>query len=330
MAKAAVAQLMGEADLPGGGVAALGAVEIGDPDLRPMAGQHLLGHDAAATGSDDVDAHGRVLEHPLPVVAPRHAGRGLVRADQPRRAQPGEDARHLVVEAGLGAQEQVGQRALADGEAEQMAQQRRQPLVADGVGVTQIDRQRRDRAAERRAGLEPGRRRRHEAARAARTAAAVQRHPRHHRAHRRQLDLVIDLDRPLIGRAQRRRAMRALLRPRLDLLVRVVVQPPPAPGPAHARLAPQAARPFRLVRLAIARGRQARIARSLRRLREPRLQLSHPLLQRLDLARLRQDDLDQLVFRMLGQRIAIHPKLESRRESRVNILRAATGLSNYN
>src|SRR3972149_9635259 len=111
--------------------------------------------------------------------------------------------------------------------------------------------------------------------------------------------------------------MRTGLEPRLDRLVRLGVQPAPAPAPPDARLAPQPPRPLRLVRLGPARRRQARIVRRLRRLPEPRFQLANPRRQRLDLTPLRQYDVDQLVLGKPGQRLAIHPQLESRRDSRV-------------
>ena len=57
-----VAQLMGQADLPVGGMSLLGTVEVGDPDRRAVAVHHLA-HDAhAATVADDVDHHLTVLE----------------------------------------------------------------------------------------------------------------------------------------------------------------------------------------------------------------------------------------------------------------------------
>jgi hypothetical protein len=49
------AQLMGEADLPFLGVALLGAVQIGDPDLGVIAGEHL-GDDGAAAARATIRA----------------------------------------------------------------------------------------------------------------------------------------------------------------------------------------------------------------------------------------------------------------------------------
>src|SRR4029077_8157242 len=82
-------------------------------------------------------------------------------------------------------------------------------------------------------------------------------------------------------------------------------RPPPArPTPEPARSPPP-------VRLAVGRRRHARFARILGRLAEPRLQRRRPLGQR-------QHQLDQLVLGKLGEIIASHPILESRRDSRVN------------
>jgi len=80
---AQVAQLVRQADLPQVGVAALGAVEVGHPDLRPVPAQHLVHHGPAAGRPDHVNDHLVVPEHPVPVRPAADAHRGLVGADHP-------------------------------------------------------------------------------------------------------------------------------------------------------------------------------------------------------------------------------------------------------
>ena len=92
----------------------LRAVQVGHPDARPMARHHLGDHAGGAAVAHDVDHHLIVLEHPVPMGAPVDAHRGLIGADDPRTAQPGEDGRNLGVETGLGTLQHRIQRALAD------------------------------------------------------------------------------------------------------------------------------------------------------------------------------------------------------------------------
>jgi hypothetical protein len=109
---------MRQTDLPGGGMAALGAVEVGDPDGRAVSGHHLGDDTGAPTVADHVDGHLGVLEHPVPASATVDAHAGLVGADDPRPAQPGQDGRGLGVEAGFAALECRIERALAESKAE--------------------------------------------------------------------------------------------------------------------------------------------------------------------------------------------------------------------
>src|SRR5918994_7563007 len=74
--------------------------------------------------------------------APSEAVLPTVRANHPRPAQPGQDGRGLGVEAELAAPECGVERALADGEAEQLEQQPAEPPVANLVGEAQVHRQR--------------------------------------------------------------------------------------------------------------------------------------------------------------------------------------------
>ena len=78
---ARAAELVRQADLPGRGMAALGAVEIGDPDRRAVSGHHL-GDDAGTTAAaDHMDHHLVVLEHPVPAGAAVDAHAGDPAAD---------------------------------------------------------------------------------------------------------------------------------------------------------------------------------------------------------------------------------------------------------
>src|SRR3954453_12765426 len=98
-------------------MAALGAVEIGDPDGRTVSGHHLGDDTCAAAVADHVDHRLLVLEHPVPAIAAVDAYTGLVRANHPGPAQAGQDGRGFSVEAGLAALERRIQRAFADSEA---------------------------------------------------------------------------------------------------------------------------------------------------------------------------------------------------------------------
>ena len=79
------------------------------------------------------------------------AYRGFVGADDARAAQPGEDGRDLAVETRLGTLQHRIQRALADLERVEVQKQPRQTAVADRMREAQVERQRHDIHAERRA-----------------------------------------------------------------------------------------------------------------------------------------------------------------------------------
>ena len=177
----AVAQLVRETDLPEIGVSLLGAVEIGDPDAGSMTIQHI-GHDSgSAAVADDVNDHGLVLEHPVPVGAAIDAHGGLVGADDARTAQSGQDRRDLVVEAGLGTAEHGIQRAFADLQGKQVLKQPAQPLIADRMREAQIDRHRQDVHAEWRTRLQALRDRCQSHTAATQATPNISLHPRHHR-----------------------------------------------------------------------------------------------------------------------------------------------------
>src|SRR3954464_328483 len=107
---------MRQTDLPRFGVAALCAVEVGNPDGRTVPGHHLSDDARAPAMADHVDHHRVVLEHPVPAGATVNAHAGPVRADHPGPTQPGQDGRGLSVEAGLAALERGIEGTLADGE----------------------------------------------------------------------------------------------------------------------------------------------------------------------------------------------------------------------
>jgi len=108
--EATIAQLMCQADLPGLGMATLGAVEVRDPDRWAMAVHHLVDDTGAAAAADHVDHHLGVLEHPVPTGAAIDAHAGLIRPDDTGAAQARQDGGGLGVEARLGASQRGIQR----------------------------------------------------------------------------------------------------------------------------------------------------------------------------------------------------------------------------
>ena len=80
---------MREAHLPALGMTLLRAIEIGDPEHRPVPVQHLADHARATARADHVDDDIIVLEHPVPVGPSGNTDRGLVRADHAGAPQPG-------------------------------------------------------------------------------------------------------------------------------------------------------------------------------------------------------------------------------------------------
>src|SRR3954452_16131094 len=99
-------------------MAALGAVEVGDPDGRAVSGHHLGDDTRTPAVADHVDHHLVVLEHPVPTILASDAHAGLVRADDAGAAETGQNGAGLGVEARLAAPEGSIERAFADGEAE--------------------------------------------------------------------------------------------------------------------------------------------------------------------------------------------------------------------
>src|SRR6202034_4468852 len=82
------------------------------------------------------------------------AHRGLVRTDDPRTTQPSKNGCDLAVETGLRALQHRIQRTFADLQRIEVLKHLGQAAVTDCVGETQIDRQRHDVYAERRAVLQ--------------------------------------------------------------------------------------------------------------------------------------------------------------------------------
>jgi hypothetical protein len=193
-----VTQEMGEADLlVVGGPAGLGAVAIGDPHLRANVAEELLDRLLGASGMGQEEGVLTVMEDPQPPASLANPQAGLVGTDHGSFQQSGADVGAGGGEAFARLAQDVDQRAFADEKAEQIAHQARQALESDALGEAQIDDQRPQVGAERRAGLEPRRRLRLEAPGAAGTDACVQAHPRDLGGDRGNLDPVVDLARGL-------------------------------------------------------------------------------------------------------------------------------------
>ena len=147
---------------------------------------------------------------------------------------------------------------------------------------------------------------------AAGAAGAIALDPGDHGAHRRQLDLVVAGVQSLIGLGQHRPAMGTGRRLGNDELIGLLGQGSATARPAQAALArPRALGLLRPVRLVSPGGRQAGVARCLRRLVQPRLQFRYPRRQALHL---RPQRPDQSVLLDLGERAEIrrrrHPALK--------------------
>ncbi len=184
-----------------------------------------------------------------------------------------------------------------------------QALEADRLGHVQMDDQRAQPWPERRAGLEPLRRRSSHALAAARANAAMAVDAGHHQADRRQVDMVIGVDVGLVGGAEHVAATRASVERRLDGAVRAGRQRAGDAGATAARRL----RALRTVWLpALGRG-QARVARRLAWRAEPGFQLHDPRRQRTDLRSLRfslhllrQDQGKQVVLGKSLEDLAVH------------------------
>ena len=137
-----------------------------------------------------------------------------------------------------------------------------QTLKADRLGDVKVNDQRLDTGTERRARLHSRRHWCREGGRTARTNAAVQVDARRHRLDRRHVDMVVGVNLALVALAQRRSAVRALLRQRLDHMIGIGCERAVHPGPTFAALALA----LRQVRLLAGAWRQRGIVRRLGRL----------------------------------------------------------------
>jgi hypothetical protein len=180
-----------------------------------------------------VDSGGRE-QHPLPPVFPLDPGRGLVRGHHFAAADRRGGGLGGSRQRRSGAGQHVGDRALADADPERFVEQPHQPLQADRLGDMEMEDQRDQIGAKRRAWRHPGRWRRAEAAAAARAHPAMTMDAGDHRAKWRQLDMIIRMKAGLIGRGQRILAVRAAFRHAVDDPVRIGGERPEHPGAAVA------------------------------------------------------------------------------------------------
>ena len=229
---------MGETNLMlAPGPAHLAAIAVRDPVVRAMIakegfhrrlGTVLVGNEDGAVG---------VMEYPQPPVRLADPEAGLVGGHDRAGEEPRLDVLRRRQER-LGARgEDVDQRALADGEPEQVRQHRAQSRQRNALHRAQIDDQGADVRPERRSRLQSRRRLGLEASGAARALAAMQRHARHIRLDPGDFDAVVFLaddlrhpghigaaalagrrqDRALRGRVGVQATMRAPMRPGLRL-----------------------------------------------------------------------------------------------------------------
>ena len=252
---------MRQADLPKQAVATLGAEHVRHPDCRLGVAEHAGHHSAAAAGPDHVQHRQRGDEHPFPPVAAAHPGRRLVAAHHGGSGHRRLD-RALCGQQRFGrALQHVADRTFADAQAENLAQQRCQPFEADGVGVMQVDHQRADRLAKRRARFQARRCFSRNTLAAAGALAAEQPHPGDIGLDRRDLDAVIDFLRGLLAGGEAGGTMRTGLQLGVHDAVGIGLQHPAHAGTAAAvRLAGIGAVGF----LALGRGHGGVVRRPLR------------------------------------------------------------------
>ena len=157
---------------------------------------------------DHVVDRGRAQQHPLPPVLAADASGGLVRAHHRTGTHRIGDRCRGGQQRRLGAGQDIGDRALADGQTEHFGQQADETLEADRLGDVKMDDQRAQSRPERRARLEPLRRRRCDLLAAAGTDAAMAVDAGDGRADGGQLDVIVGMDVGLVGGAERIGAMR--------------------------------------------------------------------------------------------------------------------------
>ena len=216
------------------GVPRLGGEAVGDPDLRPGAGEEVGDDRLGPSGHDAmVDGGGRG-EHPLPAGAALDAGRGLVAGDHGGGAHgcldDGARDRERLGRAG----QHVGDGAFRDVQAEQPVEHLDEAVVADQLAGVQVDDEGDDAWSERTAERHIDRRRGGHPRVAAGAVAAVQMDARRDRLDRRQVDVVVGVNVGLIGRRQRGSAARAGLGVDLTDRVGIGAQRPGRAGPTLA------------------------------------------------------------------------------------------------
>ena len=119
-----IAGQMSQAGLVRIGVALLRHIAIRTPDLGAVAAHHVADH------------HFGAAENPVVGVAALDPHTGLVRADHPGPAQPGDGDLSPILEAALRPAQHVHQAALADPKAEQVGERPFEPLCGATIILT--------------------------------------------------------------------------------------------------------------------------------------------------------------------------------------------------
>ncbi|MEQ9042717.1 MAG: hypothetical protein RLO23_02745, partial [Alphaproteobacteria bacterium] len=121
-----------------GGPPHLGAEAVGHPELGPGIAEELRDHLLAARRADDEAGAVAVVEHPGPEGPLADTRAGLVGFQRRAGQQPRLDQVALGPEGGGGLRQDVGERALADRQPEQVAQQACQALERDRLAEPQV------------------------------------------------------------------------------------------------------------------------------------------------------------------------------------------------
>jgi hypothetical protein len=320
-----VADKMGEADLMLRlGPSHLAAVAVGYPVIGPPFAQKRLRHAFAARGLGHKHGVVLVVEHPQPPVLLADPQAGLVRFQRCSTHESGADAAGLRGESLARRRQHVDQRAFADGKAQKIGHEPRQPFKGNALGEAQIEDEGAQVWPERRPPDHVRGAWRLELSGAARAGSAMQHDAGHSGRDGRYLDMVISLADGLRQTGDIRAAMLAGMRHHI------------APGrwigmqrAMRARMRLALRRAGRLTRwLGALRGWRAGIIRRLRRQAEPGFKFSDTRRQNPGLPRqrgyalsLRQHKRDQRFLVERFKRAAIHPKLESARRKFVKTQR---------
>jgi hypothetical protein len=259
---------MGQTDWPWlGRVVLLRAVEVGHPDYRSMIAPDLVADPVAPARANHRHTDRGMLKDPFPWGAAVYPGAGFITADQPAAAPTGQDLRDPIVQTAFHPPAELRQGPFADGHAVDLREERRQPRVTDGMGISQVGRQTLDRGPKRRAGLHPHGDRSHIGLPTGGTLPSLLLHSGHDGLDRWELDLVIHRMGLLLVGLHCAATMRTGLRLGHADLVRLRVQWPAPSSTAHTGLA---TRPRTWacgeVRLRGVRGRNTRMVGILARL----------------------------------------------------------------